>query len=1353
MKKRVLAFLMCLCLCMSLLPMAAMANGPQPATADFNVVLSVALPEGYTGDSKVVTRKNIDANGNIVDFGDGKTYENGDIIPIKAGEWALFGFADIADCAGVWYHGSQMDGGRVAVVDTPADGSDVTLRLGYNNTAGLRLGFMGTANIEPGANFGAGGNNLADGSGGSHPVGVYVDGVATSNFTVTSSDESVCTVAQDGTYIRVTNMGYGISVLTVTAGGYTEQFNWCNNPEPGADEGEGGGEGPAAGPYTVNFQVNYPGEYEGEQVGGIRVYDFDVVPGPGADLSGLETAEYTDYTSLEEPIEMAAGEVFWYSVIPLEGYESISDYNDGDAFNNCTNGDYCAFIGNGGVEMLIMVTYGHNLGGEGEGPMGPVVSEDDYEIVLELGYEGFAEDELVGGGIVVFDEDSNHVGTYTESATIPVSGGTKFLFRPIHAYGSDHSFEGISGTENGCYACYDDSTVRMVYTSCGTGSTETFAAPEADYTVDFEIAYDGFEPGMGFGGGIVVFDENGDYVATYTENQSITVPGGTALLFQEIPILGAYSSPEGKQGEYGRMGIRWEAGEMTLAYTFFGGEGPGGEGEGPMGPQPAVMDFDVAIRVELPEDYEGDGKVVTRKARENGDGPLVDFGDGAVYGDGDTVSVKAGEWAIFGAEAIDGYAVEYGVENAGSNGTMGEGPESSVRYAVIESVDYGDAPVELNVVYVPVDGITLNWYDSILRPDTGFGVGGLDVTETLRVLYDGEQVSDFTVTNENDDVCTVEKDGANVLITSVGYGNSNITVTVNGETATFTWCCDPGPSGDSVTVTVNYPEGFGLGRNGGIDIYNEDGTYVESLRTTGEVYVGEGGRLIVKVIEIEGADCSSSWHYCSDMEINGEIYRVIDAGGSVELTYYDLSQVGDPEITINYLGSDSFIPAGADIGREPGIYEMEVRLDGEAIDDFDVYSNDEIVCAVSNENGILVIECFGSGWCTIVIEHNGITVEYNWIYEESPYQGITLAPEDSLDAAIPAGARFGMPVWGEYRYKVRLDTFFVDDNFTVTSDNPDLCEVRNENGWLVVNSKGYGETPIHITVDGTTVDFTWVCMEPAMSVKPPEAGAPKTDAALNGGSTVVSDITEDGNGSVLVISSTIGNETSNIVVHTDNMEAIEEALEDENVTVGVVFGSMDINPEDISEPDLDAADEYAAGLIDEEKGERITALTLVDIFAELATVYPDRPGERLGAITEMDEEIEFTMAVKKDALRELGRDIRHLTVIHVHNGEAYTAWEYSEDYYYEETEDSYILHFEVNRFSPFILAYDWVIGDIDGDDKPADTTDLIRMMKFIAGEDVTVVADSVDVNRDNHVDILDVIRLMRAISGEDVTLG
>lgn len=1231
-------------------------------------------------------------------------------------------------------------------------------------TAGLRLGFMGEANIEPGANFGAGGNNLADGSGGSHPVGVYVDGVATANFTVTSSDESVCTVAQDGTYIQVTNVDYGTSVLTVTAGGYTEQFNWVNAPGPGEGEGEdtgdgGEGEGPAAGPYTVDFRVNYPGEYEGEQVGGIRVYDFDVVPGPGADLSGLETAEYTDYTSLEEPIAMASGEVFWYSVIPLEGYESISDYNDGDAFNNCTNGKYRAFIANGGAEMLIMVTYGHNLGGEGEGegPMGPVVSEDDYEIVLELGYEGFAEDELVGGGIVVFDGDGNYVGTYTESTTIPVSGGTKFLFRPLHVYGSDHSLEGISGIENNCYACYDDSTVRLVYTSCGTGSTETFTAPESDYTIDFTLAYDGFESGMGFGGGIVVFDENGDYVATYTGTsgtQSITVPGGSALLFQEISILGASSSLNGKQGELGRFGVRREAGAMTLAYTAGGGEGGEGEGEGEgfMGPQPAVMDFDVAINVELPEDYEGDGKVVTRKARENGDGPLVDFGDGAVYGDGDTVSVKTGEWAIFGAEAIDGYAVEYRVENAGGNGTMGDDSGSGARYAVIESVDYGDAPVELNVVYVPVDGITLNWYDSIIRPESGFGIGGEFETTELRVLYNGEQITDFNITNENDDVCTltVSDDGV-ITLAYKGYGTSVLTVTANGETATFTWCCNPGPSGDTVSVIVNYAENFTGERKGGIDIYNDEGVYQDSLRTTDGIYVGEGGRLIVKVIEIEGADYSSSWHYCGDMEINGEIYRVIDAGGSVEITYYDEGQMSGSEITINHLGSDSFIPAGAEISRERGFYEMEVRLDGKIIDDFDVFSSDENVCAVRNENGILAIECFGGGRCSIVIEHNGIVAEYNWICDESIYQGISLAPEEALDGAIPAGARFGMPVWGEYRYKVRLDTFFVDGNFTVTSDNPDLCEVRNENGWLVVNSKGFGETPIHITVGDTTVEYTWVCMEPSVTVAPPDAGAPVTDEALNGDDVDFS-VSADGQ-TVEISGTTASGHESHVRVETGDAKAIVDALEDENVTVGIVFGSMDITAEDLSQTEVDAADEYAAGLIDEEKGERITALTIVDIFAELAVVYPDRPADPLGSVKELNEGIDFAMTVKKDALKELGRDIRHLTVIHVHDGEAYTAWEYSEDYYYEETEDSYILHFEINRFSPFILAYDWVVGDIDGDDKPAELADVVRMMKFIAGEDVAVVPDSVDVNHDGAKDILDVIRLMRVIAGDDVALS
>lgn len=1216
--------------------------------------------------------------------------------------------------------------------------------LADETTSGLRLGFMGTNNIAPGDNFGAGGDNLADGSGGRHPVGVYVDGVETSAFTVTSSDESVCTVTPDGATIWVTNVGYGTSVLTVTAGGYTEQFNWCNHPAPSGGEGEdsgemgeGGGEGPMdpevseddyiirltihydgesftgeytggiavygqeggideyctvshditvkggnkfyfnpieiegavsqvnvsgsgsgtemlpdgtevraiyddaeleiiysmpdfsgltlgfgpqtgirpgdglgtntigtheiyvyvdgeqvsditavssneqvctlsvengfilldnvgygeseltitaggytatfvwnsfesaveeppQGTYTVNFQVNYPGDYEGDPVGGIRVYDYDVIP--GADLSGLETAEYTDYHSLEEPIEMAAGEVFWYSVIPLEGYEGISDYNDGDTYNNCIDREHRAFIANGGAEIFIMVTYGHNLGGEG--------------------------------------------------------------------------------------------------------------------------------------------------------------------------------------------------------------------GEG--GPWPAVQDFDVVIRLALPDDYEGDGKLVTRMDMDE-NGEIVDFGDGNIYGHDDVISVKAGEWAIFGAEAMDGYAVQYIFNNAGSCRTMN--PDGNASYALIESVDYGDEPVEVIVEYVSTAGITLDWNGSVLRPDSGFGFGGFGTTE-LSVLYNGQQITDFTVTNENDDVCTVSVENGVIVLNAIGYGESVLTVTANGETERFTWVCDPGPSGDTVTVSVNYPEDFPFPQVGGVEVYDENGVY-QSTCFGGDIVVGEGGRLIVKPIEIEGAVCSSSWHYCYDMEINGEIYRVIEAGGSVELFYHDESQVGDPELAIAHPGAESVIPGGVDIGWGLGVYEMEVRLDGEMTNEFNAYSSDESVCAVRNENGLLVIECRNPGWCTITIEHsrhNGIEVAYTWIYEESPYHGITLAPEEKLDEAIPAGAQFGMPVWGEYRYKVRLDTFFVDI-FAVSSDNPDLCEVRNEDGWLVVNSKGYGETTIRIGVDGDTVEFTWVCEEPSMSVRPPEAGAPITDEALNGDDVR---FTVSGDGQTVEITGvTADGLESRVRVDTENAQAIVEALTDENVNVGIVFGSMDISAEDISETDMEAVDVYGEKYFAENPNGQIVAMGLVDIFAELSTVYPDRPGERLGSVTELTEGIDFSMTVKKDALRELGRDIENLFILHIHDGECREIWSggWDSNNYYEETEDSYILHFKITEFSPFILGYERVRGDIDGDDKPAEAADLVRMMKYIAGEDVTVVAESVDVTGDGQYDILDVIRLVRYLAGDDVSIA
>ena len=58
-------------------------------------------------------------------------------------------------------------------------------------------------------------------------------------------------------------------------------------------------------------------------------------------------------------------------------------------------------------------------------------------------------------------------------------------------------------------------------------------------------------------------------------------------------------------------------------------------------------------------------------------------------------------------------------------------------------------------------------------------------------------------------------------------------------------------------------------------------------------------------------------------------------------------------------------------------------------------------------------------------------------------------------------------------------------------------------------------------------------------------------------------------------------------------------------------------------------------------------------------------------------------------------------------------------------------------------------GDINGD-KTVDTSDLIRLMKYISGSNVVVYVP--DVNGDGYVNVSDLVRLMRYIAGQDVEL-
>ena len=69
-----------------------------------------------------------------------------------------------------------------------------------------------------------------------------------------------------------------------------------------------------------------------------------------------------------------------------------------------------------------------------------------------------------------------------------------------------------------------------------------------------------------------------------------------------------------------------------------------------------------------------------------------------------------------------------------------------------------------------------------------------------------------------------------------------------------------------------------------------------------------------------------------------------------------------------------------------------------------------------------------------------------------------------------------------------------------------------------------------------------------------------------------------------------------------------------------------------------------------------------------------------------------------------------------------------------------------------IPKLDYLPGDINGDNK-TNNKDLVRLMKYLAGEDVEVVADALDVNGDDKTNNKDLVRLMKYLAGEDVEIN
>lgn len=79
----------------------------------------------------------------------------------------------------------------------------------------------------------------------------------------------------------------------------------------------------------------------------------------------------------------------------------------------------------------------------------------------------------------------------------------------------------------------------------------------------------------------------------------------------------------------------------------------------------------------------------------------------------------------------------------------------------------------------------------------------------------------------------------------------------------------------------------------------------------------------------------------------------------------------------------------------------------------------------------------------------------------------------------------------------------------------------------------------------------------------------------------------------------------------------------------------------------------------------------------------------------------------------------------------------------------------VGWINPDMLPEDMIperiTGDINGDEA-VNSKDLTRLMKYLSGEDLFVVEESLDINGDGDINIKDLTRLMKYLAGEDVAI-
>ena len=1021
----------------------------------------------------------------------------------------------------------------------------------------------------------------------------------------------------------------------------------------------------AADTYTVTPQFSYP---DGVTSGGaIRVLNADG-----------STTDYTD----GEVVTMTVGETCRFVVLPLaDGTEGSISGMSGDR---------------PGEETIDGVTYTTLTG--------------QTTVDIRYGSDSGPGDDGPGSGDNGDSGDSGEAGTYTVGFSSVAEEDGVYIF---------------SG-------CLMDCSFRIEFeTDSGEGGSgepgsgegdDTVGPPDPpaeDWTVDFELVYDGTEP-ITTGGGINVYNEDGSVRETVTASGSITVPGGTKFLCLPLEVDGLAAAIEGQNGTEGGLYARYESGTVTVVYTVDDGTGDSGDSGSGSGDSSSFY-------IET-KDMAADGSTVGATSAvltaiysaPSSDTSSDYYRIKLVFGT-DKENMGTYHRYVGGEPGGEAYLEEYSLEIKGLLPDTTYYYQAYMVYRV--GTDEAEQTIYGEIKSFTTDTAAIPCYE-ISPIDWSADVQEVSCSVTDTTDAAGEDLEKLVFTTGD------EERGSYLLSFTVDRdGTYHFDSTYNGVIGTGGWqdivmvrLYTRSADGGLVTENGGKIDGeicwFALNGNEG----NEDHTeqYVD-LKEGVEYYL---------LLDTDGETVDISVSYAnwmaSDAEFSLDVTVAYHTGDSRPACMRAMAVYSVSEYYNNGYGLYGTYALRSE-------YEETGKMS---------YVMGQLMMGMSSAQTDALME----GWMNYCIPGLEYVYELS-IVDNTTGEVLAATGVQSFTADMPdmyslqPGENYntqGSWKFGQegYMYKFRTGTA---GYYHIGVNNADsVVEFYNAQGELLKRStSGSFWSSASCELEADTLYYIYIScrteIKPIVTVSQPNGSVAADESVVavdaTGADTaratledVLNQLTKDGSGNPTELPG---------YVETDEAgeAALRAAIETGEALTAEVTGT-ELTEEDVDASAAEAMEKEAQTAADAENAEALLYLDL--------SVLLTQADEEIAKLTETEEEITFRIPISDELAQAIAG--REVYVIRYHEGEAETLKA-------ELSPEGDYICFSSDRFSTYGL-----FAAVEEDDIPK-TVDLIALMKHIVGVKLLENPQDYDYNNDGVVDILDVIRAVRYLAGEDVELN